>query len=137
MCICKEQEGQLFPWEVAGKLFFACFRDQDVYPGPEMPTGFFGIENTILGSATMHNKVMNLKDLKAPNCPLSSNSSSFSNHHMYKVIEIQCEIVDAYAVPDWICNINFYNIVRKGDGFNPISIKKLLHYSSLFPPCSL
>ena len=36
-----------------------------------------------------------------------------------------CDIVDAYAVPDWMCNINFCNKVRKGDGFNPISIKKI------------
>ena len=37
---------------------------------------------------------------------------------------IICEIVDAYAVSDWICNINFCNKVRKSYGFNPISIKK-------------
>ena len=43
----------------------------------------------------------------------------------FEIEEIHlCEIVDAYAVSDWICNINFCNKVRKGDGFNPISIKK-------------
>ena len=35
-----------------------------------------------------------------------------------------CDIVDAYAVSDWMCNINFCNKLRKGDGFHPISIKK-------------
>ena len=44
---------------------------------------------------------------------------------------IICEIVDAYTVSDWICNINFCNKVRKGDGFNPISIKKSLAFIKL------
>ena len=42
------------------------------------------------------------------------------------------EIVDAFPVSDWICNINFCNKVRKGDGFNPISIKKPLTLSMSF-----
>ena len=44
----------------------------------------------------------------------------------FEIEEIHlCEIVDAYAVSDWICNINFCNKVRKSYGFNPISIKKM------------
>jgi len=43
----------------------------------------------------------------------------------FDIAEIMiCEIENAYPVSDWICNINFCNKVRKGDGFNPISIKK-------------